>query len=45
MTGLVSVPNELEPLSVVTVALWFLLRGIEIANVKCKDVSLVRGLR
>ena len=36
------VPREhrfAEPLSVVTVALWFLLRGIEIANVKCKDVS------
>ena len=42
------VPREhrfAEPLSVVTVALWFLLRGIEIANVKCKDVSFVRNLR
>ena len=42
------VPREhrfAEPLPVVTVALWFLLRGIEIANVKCKDVSFVRNLR
>ena len=37
------VPNEqrfLEPPSVMTVALWFLLRGLEIANVRCRDVSL-----
>ena len=37
------VPNGhrfVEPLSVLTAVLWFLLRGIEIANGNCKDVSL-----
>ena len=34
-----------EPCAVLAVALWFLLRGIEVANVRCTDVTLNRGDR
>ncbi|OLP76112.1 hypothetical protein AK812_SmicGene43996 [Symbiodinium microadriaticum] len=33
-----------EPCAVLAVALWFLLRGIEVANVRCTDVTLNRGV-
>ena len=34
-----------EPCAVMAMALWFLLRGIEVANVRCTDVHLNRGDR
>ena len=34
-----------EPCAVLAVAIWFLLRGIEVANVRCTNVTLNRGDR
>ncbi|CAE7817075.1 unnamed protein product [Symbiodinium sp. KB8] len=34
-----------EPCAVLAVATWFLLRGIEVANVRCTDLHLNRGDR
>ena len=34
-----------EPCAVLAVATWFLLRGIEVANVRCTDLHLNRGER